>query len=78
VRITSVCYSHQYKAWDRDPRLLYSNPEVGAGTITLSGGKRRLLELARALMVDPDVMMPDEPVTGLEPRFIDDIFERIE
>jgi branched-chain amino acid transport system ATP-binding protein len=45
---------------------------------TLSGGQRRLLELARALMVDPDVMMLDEPSIGLEPKFIDDVFERIE
>jgi branched-chain amino acid transport system ATP-binding protein len=44
---------------------------------TLSGGQRRLLELARALMVDPDVMMLDEPSIGLEPRFINDVFERI-
>jgi branched-chain amino acid transport system ATP-binding protein len=45
---------------------------------TLSGGQRRLLELARALMVDPEVMMLDEPSIGLEPKFIDDVFERIE
>jgi branched-chain amino acid transport system ATP-binding protein len=44
---------------------------------TLSGGQRRLLELARALVVDPDVMLLDEPSIGLEPRFIDDVFERI-
>ncbi len=45
---------------------------------TLSGGQRRLLELARSLMVDPDLMLLDEPSIGLEPRFIDDVFERIE
>ncbi|MFC7201899.1 ABC transporter ATP-binding protein [Haloferax namakaokahaiae] len=45
---------------------------------TLSGGQRRLLELARALVVEPDLMMLDEPSIGLEPRFIDDVFERIE
>ncbi len=44
---------------------------------TLSGGQRRLLELARALMVDPDVMLLDEPSIGLEPRYIDDVFDRI-
>lgn len=45
---------------------------------SLSGGQRRLLELARALVVEPDVMMLDEPSIGLEPRFIDDVFDRIE
>lgn len=44
---------------------------------TLSGGQRRLLELARALVVDPDVLLLDEPSLGLEPRFIDDVFERV-
>ena len=45
---------------------------------TLSGGQRRLLELARSLMVEPDLMLLDEPSIGLEPKFIDDVFERIE
>ena len=44
---------------------------------TLSGGQRRLLELARSLVVEPDMMLIDEPSIGLEPRFIDDVFERI-
>jgi branched-chain amino acid transport system ATP-binding protein len=44
---------------------------------SLSGGQRRLLELARALVVEPQVMLLDEPSIGLEPRFIDDVFDRI-
>jgi branched-chain amino acid transport system ATP-binding protein len=41
----------------------------------LSGGERRLLEISRALVMDPDVLLIDEPSIGLEPRFIDMVFE---
>ncbi|MBX6320244.1 MAG: ABC transporter ATP-binding protein [Rhodospirillaceae bacterium] len=41
----------------------------------LSGGERRLLEISRALMMDPRVLLIDEPSIGLEPRFIDMVFE---
>jgi branched-chain amino acid transport system ATP-binding protein len=44
---------------------------------SLSGGQRRLLEFARALVVDPDVMLLDEPSIGLEPKYIDQVFDRI-
>jgi branched-chain amino acid transport system ATP-binding protein len=40
----------------------------------LSGGERRLLEISRALIMDPDVLLIDEPSIGLEPRAIDMIF----
>lgn len=56
-------------------RILGDIRNQNAGT--LSGGQRRLLELARALMVDPEIMMLDEPSIGLEPRFIEDVFDRI-
>ncbi|MBC8445545.1 MAG: ABC transporter ATP-binding protein [Rhodospirillaceae bacterium] len=41
----------------------------------LSGGERRLLEISRALIMDPDILLVDEPSIGLEPRFIDMVFE---
>ena len=41
----------------------------------LSGGERRLLEISRALIMQPDVLLVDEPSIGLEPRFIDSVFE---
>ncbi len=41
----------------------------------LSGGERRLLEISRALVMDPAVLLVDEPSIGLEPRYIDMVFE---
>ncbi len=41
----------------------------------LSGGERRLLEISRALVMDPRLLLIDEPSIGLEPRYIDMVFE---
>jgi branched-chain amino acid transport system ATP-binding protein len=41
----------------------------------LSGGERRLLEISRALVMDPEILLVDEPSIGLEPRFIDMVFD---
>src|SRR4029450_8612760 len=34
---------------------------------SLSGGQRKLLEMARALMVEPEMVMLDEPMAGVNP-----------
>lgn len=43
----------------------------------LSGGQRKLLEMGRALMTNPKLILLDEPAAGVNPRLIDDISERI-
>ena len=41
----------------------------------LSGGERRLLEISRALVTQPEILLVDEPSIGLEPKYIDMVFE---
>ena len=48
--------------------------EAGA----LSGGQRKLLELARALMLDPEVLLLDEPFAGVNPSLERDLLDRLE
>ncbi len=43
----------------------------------LSGGQRKLLELARALMLDPDMMLLDEPFAGVNPTLERKLLDRI-
>jgi branched-chain amino acid transport system ATP-binding protein len=44
---------------------------------TLSGGQRKLLEVARALMLDPDLLMLDEPFAGVNPTLRTRIVEHV-
>ncbi|MCZ6605452.1 MAG: ABC transporter ATP-binding protein [Alphaproteobacteria bacterium] len=44
---------------------------------SMSGGQRQMVAIGRALMVQPQLLMLDEPTAGLSPKFIDLIFERI-
>ena len=43
----------------------------------LSGGQRKLLEMARALMTDPKLILLDEPAAGVNPTLINQICDRI-
>jgi branched-chain amino acid transport system ATP-binding protein len=58
--------------FDKYPRLAARRKHLAK---VLSGGERRLLEISRALVMSPDVLLVDEPSIGLEPRFIDMVFE---
>ncbi len=43
----------------------------------LSGGQRKLLEMGRALMTNPKLILLDEPAAGVNPKLINDICDRI-
>ncbi|MFC7239267.1 ABC transporter ATP-binding protein [Saliphagus sp. GCM10025317] len=44
---------------------------------TLSGGQRKLLEMARALMTDPEMLLLDEPLAGVNPTLEEKLLDRI-
>ena len=60
------------RIFERYPRLADRRKHQAK---VLSGGERRLLEISRALVMDPEILLVDEPSIGLEPRYIDMVFD---
>lgn len=62
------------KNYELFPRLKERTKQNGG---SLSGGEQQMLAIARGLMMDPDIIMLDEPSLGLAPIIVEEIFELI-
>ena len=63
------------QAYASFPRLKERRQQVAG---TLSGGEQQMLAIARAMMLDPQIILLDEPTEGLMPRLVGHIREIIE
>jgi ABC-type branched-subunit amino acid transport system ATPase component len=62
------------RAMEEAPILAsFSNRSAGE----LSGGQQRMLEIERALLIDPKLLLVDEPTVGLDPKTADLIYTRL-
>lgn len=61
--------------YDRFPILKEKQYEMAGN---LSGGQQQILEMAMALLLDPQLMMIDEPSMGLSPKMVDVTFDAIQ
>jgi branched-chain amino acid transport system ATP-binding protein len=62
------------KAMDLFPRLKERRNQLAG---TLSGGEQQMLAMARAVMLNPDVVLLDEPSMGLAPILVEEVFRII-
>ena len=69
---TEESYQEAEKIFEKYERLRNRRNQPAK---VLSGGERRLLEISRALIMKPSVLLVDEPSIGLEPKYIDMVFE---
>jgi branched-chain amino acid transport system ATP-binding protein len=73
--LETVPEERKQMVYDRFP-VLADRTDEEAGS--LSGGQQQMLAMGCALMLDPDVLLLDEPSAGLAPDLVGDMFDRID
>jgi len=66
--------SRKERVYDLFPRLAERRRQRAG---KMSGGERQMVAMGRALMLDPRLLMLDEPSAGLAPLLVDMIFEKV-
>ena len=62
------------EVFERFPILAERQDQIAE---TMSGGQQQMLAMGRGLMVDPRLMLIDEPSAGMAPHLVDEVFEKI-
>jgi branched-chain amino acid transport system ATP-binding protein len=78
LELGGVALSDQSKLPSRIEAMMQRFPmlrdKANAQASTLSGGQQKLLEVARGLLLDPKLMLIDEPSIGLSPLMVQEVF----
>ena len=73
--LDSVPEDRVREIYDRFPIL---EERKGQKAGSLSGGQRQMVAMGRALMLDPELLLLDEPSAGLAPDLVEDMFDRVD
>jgi branched-chain amino acid transport system ATP-binding protein len=78
LELGGVALADQSSLSERMDRIMLRFPmlreRAGAQASTLSGGQQKMLEVARGLLLDPKLILIDEPSIGLSPIMVQEVF----
>ena len=82
LELGGITAKDQSKIKDRIEKVMEQFPMLrefrNRKAIELSGGQQKQLEVARALLLDPKLMLIDEPSIGLSPNLVKEVFQTLQ
>jgi branched-chain amino acid transport system ATP-binding protein len=82
LELGGITAKDQSKVKDRIEKVMEQFPMLrefrNRKAIELSGGQQKQLEVARALLLDPNLMLIDEPSIGLSPNLVKEVFQTLQ